>query len=105
MRSAKISRQTASRLRKEAGVRQFGDPWERLKALPPEDLAALAEAESIEVAAVLLSKLDTAKAAKMSSLTQMPNAENSGQDNTNPSHPPAFSTAMSCARAYPPSIP
>ncbi|MFT6457656.1 flagellar motor switch protein FliG [Pseudophaeobacter arcticus] len=61
----RISRQTASRLRKEAGVRQFGDPWERLKALPPEDLAALAEAESIEVAAVLLSKLDTAKAAKM----------------------------------------
>lgn len=61
----RISRQTASRLRKEAGVRQFGDPWERLKALPPEDLASLAEAESIEVAAVLLSKLDTAKAAQM----------------------------------------
>ncbi|WP_278922375.1 MULTISPECIES: flagellar motor switch protein FliG [Pseudophaeobacter] len=61
----RISRHTASRLRKEAGVRQFGDPWERLKALPPEDLAALAEAESIEVAAVLLSKLDTAKAAQM----------------------------------------
>lgn len=61
----RISRVTASRLRKEAGVRQFGDPWERLKALPPEDLAALAEAESIEVAAVLLSKLDTGKAAKM----------------------------------------
>lgn len=61
----RISRYTASRLRKEAGVRQFGDPWERLKALPPEDLASLAEAESIEVAAVLLSKLDTAKAAQM----------------------------------------
>ncbi|ATG39828.1 flagellar motor switch protein FliG [Phaeobacter piscinae] len=61
----KISRQTASRLRKEAGVRQFGDPWERLRALPPEDLAELAEAESTEVAAVLLSKLDTTKAAQM----------------------------------------
>jgi flagellar motor switch protein FliG len=61
----RISRQTASRLRKEAGVRQFGDPWERLKALPPEDLATLAQAESIEVAAVLLSKLDTGKAAQM----------------------------------------
>lgn len=61
----KISRYTHSRLRKEAGVRQFGDPWERLKQLPPEDLAALAEAESTEVAAVLLSKLDTAKAAQM----------------------------------------
>jgi flagellar motor switch protein FliG len=61
----KISRHTASRLRKEAGVRQFGNPWERLKDLPPEELAELAEAESTEVAAVLLSKLDTAKAAKM----------------------------------------
>ncbi|WP_291736508.1 FliG C-terminal domain-containing protein [Leisingera sp. F5] len=61
----KISRHTHSRLRKEAGVRQFGDPWERLKQLPPEDLAGLAEAESTEVAAVPLSKLDTAKAAQM----------------------------------------
>ncbi|MDE4172701.1 FliG C-terminal domain-containing protein [Phaeobacter sp. PT47_59] len=61
----KISRLTASRLRKEAGVRQFGNPWDRLKQLPPEDLASLAEAESTEVAAVLLSKLETAKAAQM----------------------------------------
>ncbi len=61
----KISRHTASRLRKEAGVRQFGNPWERLRDLPAEDLAELAEAESTEVAAVLLSKLDTNKAAKM----------------------------------------
>lgn len=61
----KISRYTHSRLRKEAGVRQFGDPWERLKQMPPEELAELAEAESTEVAAVLLSKLDTAKAAQM----------------------------------------
>ena len=61
----RISRQTATRLRKEAGVRQFGDPWEHLKALPPDELAKLCEAESIEVAAVLLSNLDTGKAAKM----------------------------------------
>lgn len=61
----KISRHTHSRLRKEAGVRQFGDPWERLRKLPPEELAELAKAESTEVAAVLLSKIDTAKAAEM----------------------------------------
>lgn len=61
----KISPQTAARLRKEAGVRQAGDPWARLRALPVEDLAAMTEAESIEVAAVLLSKLDTAKAAAL----------------------------------------
>ncbi len=66
----KISRHTYSRLRKEAGVRQFGDPWERLRQLPAEDLAALAEAESIEVAAVMLSKLDTGKAAAM--LSELP---------------------------------
>ncbi|MGR3759671.1 flagellar motor switch protein FliG [Roseobacteraceae bacterium NS-SX3] len=66
----KISRHTASRLRKEAGVRQFGNPWERLRKLPPKELAELAEAESTEVAAVLLSKLDTAKAAQM--LTHLP---------------------------------
>ncbi|NRB18154.1 MAG: flagellar motor switch protein FliG [Rhodobacteraceae bacterium] len=66
----KISRQTERRLRKEAGVRQFGNPWERLRALPAEDLAELAEAESTEVAAVMLSKLDTAKAAEM--LSHMP---------------------------------
>ena len=61
----KISRHTHSRLRKEAGVRQFGDPWDRLRKLPPEELAELAKAESTEVAAVLLSKIDTAKAAEM----------------------------------------
>lgn len=61
----KISRHTYSRLRKEAGVRQFGDPWERLKSLPAQELAELAQAESIEVAAVMLSMLDTGKAAEM----------------------------------------
>lgn len=61
----KISPQTAARLRKEAGVRQAGDPWQRLKALPTEELAGLAQAESIEVAAVLLSKLNVEKAAEL----------------------------------------
>lgn len=61
----KISQQTAARLRKEAGVRMTGDPWERLRALPVEELIAITKAESIEVAAVLLSKLDTAKAAEL----------------------------------------
>lgn len=61
----KISPQTAERLRKEAGVRQAGDPWGRLRALPVKDLKAIAEGESIEVAAVLLSKLETGKAAEL----------------------------------------
>ena len=61
----KISPHTAARLRKEAGVRQAGDPWKRLRSLPIEELAQMAEAESTEIAAVLLSKLDTAKAAEL----------------------------------------
>ena len=61
----KISPQTAARLRKEAGVRQSGDPWKRLQGLPVADLADMARAESVEVAAVLLSKLETPKAAAL----------------------------------------
>ncbi|WP_170396244.1 flagellar motor switch protein FliG [Ruegeria arenilitoris] len=61
----KISPATAARLRKVAGVRQIGDPWQRLREVPPEDLAAMAQAESTEIAAVMLSKLETAKAAQL----------------------------------------
>ncbi|MEX0367557.1 MAG: flagellar motor switch protein FliG [Ruegeria sp.] len=68
--NGKIAPTTAARLRKEAGVRQIGDPWQRLRALKAGELAAIAQAESTEVAAVLLSKLDTAKAAEL--LGQLP---------------------------------
>ncbi|MFC3615917.1 flagellar motor switch protein FliG [Lutimaribacter marinistellae] len=61
----KLAPSTAARLRKEAGVQRMGDPWVRLRALPPAELAQMVEAESTEVAAVVLSKLDTAKAAGM----------------------------------------
>lgn len=63
--NGKIAPATAARLRKVAGVRQVGDPWDRLREVPPEDLAEMAQAESTEVAAVMLSKLDTAKAAQL----------------------------------------
>lgn len=61
----KISPQTAARLRKEAGVRQAGDPWVRLRAMAVDDLATMITAESIEVAAILLSKLEVSKAAEL----------------------------------------
>ncbi|MEM7318070.1 MAG: FliG C-terminal domain-containing protein [Pseudomonadota bacterium] len=61
----KIATSTAARLRREAGVQQIGDPWVRLQALPADELARIAIAESTEIAAVLLSKLDTAKAAEL----------------------------------------
>jgi flagellar motor switch protein FliG len=61
----KISPQTAARLRKEAGVRQAGDPRERLRAMSADDLVTMITAESTEVAAILLSKLDVTKAAEL----------------------------------------
>ncbi len=60
-----ISPQTAARLRKEAGVRQAGDPWKRLKELGVERLLPVLESESIEVAAVMLSKLPVPLAAEL----------------------------------------
>jgi len=66
----KISPQTAARLRKEAGVRQAGDPWLRLRALAADELATMISAESTEVAAILLSKLEVTKAAEL--LGQLP---------------------------------
>ncbi len=68
----RISPQTAARLRKEAGVRQYGDPWELVKATSPETLAPILEEESAEVAAVILSKLEVARAADL--LGRLPGA-------------------------------
>ncbi|WP_404818202.1 flagellar motor switch protein FliG [Roseobacter sinensis] len=61
----RISKQTAARLRKEAGVRQYGDPWARLRDMSAEKLLPVLENESIEVAAVLLSKIDVPRAAEL----------------------------------------
>ena len=69
----KISKQTAARLRKEAGVREYGDPWERLRQLGPEKLLPVLQNESTEVAAVMLSKIDVKRAAEL--LGQLPGPE------------------------------
>lgn len=61
----KISPQTAARLRKEAGVRQFGDPWQQIRSAGPDALIPVIEDESTEVAAVVLSKLEVAQAAAL----------------------------------------
>lgn len=60
-----ISPVTAQRLRKEAGVRLAGNPWDRLSGLSIEDLIEVVERESTEISAVLMSKLDVAKAAEL----------------------------------------
>ncbi|WP_299785726.1 FliG C-terminal domain-containing protein [uncultured Marivita sp.] len=61
----KISTQTAIRLRKEAGVRQIGDPWKRIAELPNARLQDFVKSESVQVAAVMVSKLDVSKAADL----------------------------------------
>lgn len=61
----RISPQTAARLRKESGVRQSGDPWERLRAAPAEALLPFLTSEALEVAAVMLSKLEVATSADL----------------------------------------
>ncbi len=69
----RISKQTAARLRKEAGVREYGDPWERLRQLGTEKLLPVLQNESTEVAAVLLSKIDVKRAAEL--LGKLPGPE------------------------------
>lgn len=61
----KISPHTAARLRREAGVRQSGDPWARIVDLPVEKIVPVFESESVEICAVVLSKLNVAKAAEL----------------------------------------
>lgn len=61
----KISPLTAARLRQEAGVKQAGNPWARIATLPTQDLAEIAQRESIEIAAVVISKLPVDRAAAL----------------------------------------
>ncbi len=60
-----ISHNAANRLRRAAGMRSDADPWERIVTMTPEMLMTVLDAESIEVAAVLLSKLPVQKAAEL----------------------------------------
>jgi len=62
---AHISPNAASRLRRMAGGMSRADPWERIVALDAEDLLPVLQEESVEVAAVLLSKLPVPKAADL----------------------------------------
>ncbi|MCU0899806.1 MAG: flagellar motor switch protein FliG [Cypionkella sp.] len=65
MMDGHISPTAASRLRRLAGASGKSDPWDRLTSLPAERLLPVLEAESVEVAAVMLSKLPVPKAAEL----------------------------------------
>lgn len=60
-----ISASAATRLRRLAGSALAGDPWERLIPLPVDTLLPVIEEESVEVGAVVLSKLPVPKAAEL----------------------------------------
>ena len=50
----RISPVMARHLRKEAGVRQTGDPWESVQKLPLDELGQLMRLESAKVASDIL---------------------------------------------------
>jgi flagellar motor switch protein FliG len=60
-----ISTEAASRLRRLAGMSATADPWARIVPQPVDRLVPIVEAESVEVGAVLLSKLPVGKAAEL----------------------------------------
>lgn len=60
-----ISANAASRLRRLAGDSAKADPWERLKILSSDRLLPVLQDESVEVAAVALSKLPVEKSAEL----------------------------------------
>ncbi len=65
-----ISPTAASRLRRLAGASAKADPWDRIAVLPPDRLLPILAEESVEVAAVTLSKLPVPRAADL--LAHMP---------------------------------
>ncbi len=60
-----LSASAAARLRNQAGIDFEGDPWDVLRALDPDRLLPAIERESVEVAAVILSKLKVSVAADL----------------------------------------
>jgi flagellar motor switch protein FliG len=65
-----ISAATAAKLRKNAGFSLTGDPWERIADLDPARILPIIEEESVEIGAVVLSKLKVSKSAQL--LSMMP---------------------------------
>jgi flagellar motor switch protein FliG len=60
-----ISATAASRLRRLAGASSRADPWDRIAGMDVDRLLPVLEEESVEVAAVMLSKLAVPKAAEL----------------------------------------
>lgn len=61
----KISATAADRLRRLAGASAKADPWDRIMGMDPAPLVDILKAESVEVGAVMLSKLPVARSADL----------------------------------------
>lgn len=61
----RLSGDTTDRLRRVAALSGRGDPWDRVGALPVDQLIALASGEAVEIAALMLSKLPVGKASEV----------------------------------------
>lgn len=61
----KISATAADRLRRLAGASAKADPWDRIVGMEPARLVDILKAESVEVGAVMLSKLPVARSAEL----------------------------------------
>lgn len=62
--SDRLSKDSSDRLRRLVMMSGNGDPWPRILELSQEDVQSLADSESIELVAVMLSKLPVEQAAK-----------------------------------------
>ncbi len=60
-----LSTANLDRLRRETGVVVRGDPWEMIAAMPSAQLAQIVKSESVEIAAVILSKLPVDRSAAL----------------------------------------
>ncbi|WCR12223.1 flagellar motor switch protein FliG [Paracoccus stylophorae] len=65
MLGGKLSEDSTDRLRRLAAMSGRGDPWPRVAALPKDSLHALAGSESVEIVALMLSKLPVGRASEM----------------------------------------
>lgn len=70
----RVSAALVQRLRAQSGALPTTDAWERLVEKDPEELVPIFERESVEVAAVVLSKLAVSKAAAVLGLLPGPHA-------------------------------
>lgn len=60
-----LNPEISTRLRQQAGLAGKSDPWQQIRARPAVSLLPILQSESVEIAAVVLSKLDVAVAAEI----------------------------------------